>query len=34
MELLATSAAAGGNEQPDVLLGVSWPAWSTHIPLC
>ena len=27
MELLGTSAASAGNEQPDVLLGVSWPAW-------
>ena len=27
MELLGTSAASGGNEQSDVLLGVSWPVW-------
>ena len=27
MELLGTSAALGGNEQPAALLGVSWPAW-------
>ena len=27
MDSLGTSAASGGNEQPDVLLGVSWPTW-------
>ena len=27
MELLGMSAAADGTEQPDVLLGVSWPMW-------
>ena len=27
MDLLGTSAASGGNERPDVLLGVSWPTW-------